>query len=102
MVQKRVVMVERLESNAVALGHFFASVIWNDRIYLLAVFVWHRHAQGLVRHEIRALIVDSRVQNHELIATTGDQHRPEHRMWAVLRTGKHLRPGKSSHKIHRT
>lgn len=70
-VQKRVVIPELRGINAVVRGHFFAGVIWYDGIYILAVCVWRPQAQGLIRHEVRALIIDLRVQNHELIATTG-------------------------------
>jgi len=66
-VQMRVVIVKRLEINAMSLGHFLAGVVWYDCIYLLTVFAWLRQAQGRARHEIRAFFVNLRIQNHELI-----------------------------------
>lgn len=73
-VQLRVVVEKRGEINAVALGHFVASVIWLDLVYLLAVFVLLRQAQLLSRHKIRTNRVDLRIQNDELIANDTDQH----------------------------
>jgi len=67
VTQMRVVIVKRVEVYAMGLCHFFASVIWYDSIDLLAVFAWHGQAQVFAWREIRALIVDLRVQNHELI-----------------------------------
>jgi hypothetical protein len=67
MVQLRVVVEKRGEMNAVGVGHFVASVIWLDLIYLLAVLALYPQAQPLSRHEIRTLRVDLRVRNDELI-----------------------------------
>ena len=74
MVQLRVVVEKRGEMNAVGVGHFVASVIWLDLIYLLAVLALYPQAQHVSRHEVRTLRVDLRVRNDELIANDRDQH----------------------------
>jgi hypothetical protein len=68
VVQVGVVVIKRAKTDTMGFSHFLAIVIRLDMINLLAVFALLSQAQHLPRHQIAALLINLRIESHELIA----------------------------------
>lgn len=67
-IQLRVVVIKNPKVNLMGSSHFFTVVIWLDHISIGAIIVGCPQAQRLPCHQIRAIRVDTGIQNCQLIA----------------------------------
>lgn len=70
-MQLRVVLIKNPEVNFIGIGHFFTRIIRLDHIGIRAILAGCPQAQTLPWHQIRALRIDTGIQNCKLIATEG-------------------------------